>query len=132
MCQDREAARGAASTHLSTLITPNDDSTEYAESQRVALERLSELKAGLRRYRRRFVAPEFPTIDGRGIPRNVIDAAGHRVFDCLRRGDTTLVIDSAGAERTARMRGTRLHSYAMKMPDGDAAIVDRQKLTGYC
>ena len=30
------------------------------------------------------------------------------------------------------MRGTRLHSYAMKMPDGDAAIVDRQKLTGYC
>src|SRR2546425_11949170 len=31
-----------------------------------------------------------------------------------------------------RVRGTRLHSYAIKMPDGDAAIVDRQKLTGYC
>ena len=26
----------------------------------------------------------------------------------------------------------QIHSYAMKMPDGDAAIVDGQKLTGYC
>ena len=68
-----------------------------------------------------------------GFPRNVIDAAGHRVLDCLRRGETTLVIDSAGAERTAHVcEVLGLHSDAMKMPDGDAAIVDRQKLTGCC
>jgi hypothetical protein len=32
----------------------------------------------------------------------------------------------------ARVRGTRLNSCVMKMPGGDAAIVDRHKLTGYC
>jgi hypothetical protein len=98
-------ARSAfAAQPRSTARSPhNDDSTELAESQRVALERLSGLKAGLRRYKRRFVAPEFPTIDRRGISRNVIDAAGHRVLDRLRRGYATLVIDSAGAERTAHV-----------------------------
>ena len=55
------------------------------------------------RYARRFVVHEFPTIDGRGIQRDVLDAAGHRVLDCLQSGGATLVIDSAGAERTARV-----------------------------
>ncbi len=55
------------------------------------------------RYDRRFVVHEFPTVDGRGIPRDVLDAAGRRVLDCLESGHTTVVIDSAGAERTARV-----------------------------
>jgi len=55
-----------------------------------------------KRYKRRFVVHEFPTVDGRGIPPDVLDATGRRVLDCLESGHTTLVIDSAGAERTAR------------------------------
>src|SRR5207247_2341291 len=70
---------------------------------------------------------------GRGIQRDVLDAAGHRVLDCLQSGGATLVIDSAGAERTARVcEHSATLVYAMKIPGGDAAIVDRQKLTGYC
>jgi hypothetical protein len=56
-----------------------------------------------KRYKRRFVLHEFPTVDGRGIPPDVLDAAGRRVLGCLESGHTTLVIDSAGAERTARV-----------------------------
>jgi hypothetical protein len=55
------------------------------------------------RYGRRFIVHEFPTVDGRGIPRDVLDAARCCVLDCLERGHTTVVIDSAGAERTARV-----------------------------
>jgi hypothetical protein len=55
------------------------------------------------RYARRFVVHEFPTIDGQGIQRDVLDAAGHQVLEWLRSGGTTLVIDSAGAERTTRV-----------------------------
>jgi hypothetical protein len=55
------------------------------------------------RYGRRFVVHEFPTVDGQGIPPDLLQAAGRRVLDCLERGHTTLVIDSAGAERTARV-----------------------------
>lgn len=56
-----------------------------------------------------------------------------KVLDCLWSGDTTLVIDSAGAERTARVYEALGYTRVrMKIPSGDAAIVDRQKLTGYC
>jgi hypothetical protein len=55
------------------------------------------------RYKRRFVVHEFPTTDGRGIARDVLDAAGRQVLECLEGGNTTIVIDSAGAERTARV-----------------------------
>ena len=55
------------------------------------------------RYDRRFVVHGFPTVDGRGVPREVLDAAERRVLDCLERGHATVVIDSAGAERTARV-----------------------------
>ena len=55
------------------------------------------------RYGRRFVVHEFPTVDGQGISRDLLDAAGRRVLDCLESGHTTVVIDSAGAERTARV-----------------------------
>ena len=36
------------------------------------------------------------------------------------------------AAHGSRVRITRLHSCAMKIPHGDVAIVDRQKLTEYC
>lgn len=52
---------------------------------------------------RRFVVHEFPTVDGRGVPPDLLKAAGRRVLDCLESGHTTVVIDSAGAERTARV-----------------------------
>jgi hypothetical protein len=55
------------------------------------------------RYGQRFVVHEFPTVDGRGVPPDLLKAAGRRVLDCLERGHTTVVIDSAGAERTARV-----------------------------
>jgi len=55
------------------------------------------------RYKRRFVVHEFPTVDGRGIPRDVLEAAARQVVECLEGGNTTIVIDSAGAERTARV-----------------------------
>ncbi len=55
------------------------------------------------RYVRSFVVHEFPTTDSRGLPRQVVAAASARVLDCLRSGYTTIVIDSAGAERTARV-----------------------------
>jgi hypothetical protein len=55
------------------------------------------------RYKRRFVVHEFPTVDGRGIPPDVLEAAGRRVRRCLERGHMTVVVHSAGAERTARV-----------------------------
>src|SRR5438093_137279 len=54
-----------ASEHARTPQTTIQPSRRSRNA--LPLERLSELKAGLRRYRRRFVAPEFPTIDGRGF-----------------------------------------------------------------
>jgi hypothetical protein len=55
------------------------------------------------RYDRHFVVHEFPTVDGRGIPHDVRDAAGRKVLECLDGGYTTIVMDSAGAVRTARV-----------------------------
>jgi hypothetical protein len=55
------------------------------------------------RYGDRFIVHEFPTTDARGIEAGVMED----VKSCLRRllgeGRTVLLIDSAGAERTARV-----------------------------
>ncbi len=55
------------------------------------------------RYDRRFLVHEFRTVDGQGIPGDILDAAGRGVLACLEDGRTTVVVDSAGAERTARV-----------------------------
>jgi hypothetical protein len=55
------------------------------------------------RYGRRFVVHEFPTIDAQGIPAPILEAVRHCVLACLENGNTTIVIDSAGKERTARL-----------------------------
>ncbi len=55
------------------------------------------------RYRERFVVHEFPTVDAQGIPPDVLDGATQRVRSLLKAGRTVIVIDSAGAERTARV-----------------------------
>jgi hypothetical protein len=54
------------------------------------------------RYGQRFVVHEFPIVDGRGIPRDLLDAAGRQVLECLKGQHTTVILESAGAERTAR------------------------------
>jgi hypothetical protein len=56
-----------------------------------------------KRYPQRFVVYEFPTVDARGIPGDVLADATRRVLSLLEAGHTTIVIDSAGAERTARV-----------------------------
>lgn len=55
------------------------------------------------RYARRFVVHEFRTVDGRGIPRNVLTAATRLALALIEDGNTVVVMDSAGAERTARV-----------------------------
>ena len=55
------------------------------------------------RYRQRFFVHEFPTIDARAIPLDVLQAAERQVLKCLQGHHTTVVLDSAGAERTARV-----------------------------
>ena len=56
-----------------------------------------------KRYGQRFIVHEVPTVDGRGIPRGILDAAARSVRNSLERGHTTVVIDSAGAERSGRV-----------------------------
>lgn len=56
-----------------------------------------------RRYGRRFVVHEFPTVDARGIPPDILKAVTRHVLGLIRNGSTVVVIDSAGAERTARV-----------------------------
>jgi hypothetical protein len=55
------------------------------------------------RYGHRFVVHEFPTTDARGIPPDLLDAAKHCVLTLIMSGETVVVVDSAGAERTARV-----------------------------
>jgi hypothetical protein len=55
------------------------------------------------RYERRFLVHEFPTVDARGIPSDVLRAVRDEVRGLVHRGETVLVVDSAGAERTARV-----------------------------
>jgi hypothetical protein len=49
------------------------------------------------------VVEEFPTVDRRGIPSDVLAAASSAVRRAFVAQRTVLVIDSAGAERTARV-----------------------------
>ncbi len=55
------------------------------------------------RYDRRFVVHEFPTVDAKGIPPAVLAAVTRCVLDVIAKGRTVVIIDSAGAERTARV-----------------------------
>ncbi len=55
------------------------------------------------RYGHRFVVHEFPTTDARGIQPDLLESVKHRVLSLLSSGDTVIVVDSAGAERTARV-----------------------------
>ena len=55
------------------------------------------------RYSRRFVVHEFPTRDREGLPRAVLNAVRHCVLDLIENDNTVVVVDSAGAERTARV-----------------------------
>jgi hypothetical protein len=51
----------------------------------------------------RFLVHEFPTIDARAIKDDVMEDVKRCVRRLLQRGDTVLIIDSFGAERTARV-----------------------------
>ena len=55
------------------------------------------------RYSRRFEVHEFPTRDREGLPRDVLEAVRRCVLDLIENGNTVVVVDSAGAERTARV-----------------------------
>jgi hypothetical protein len=55
------------------------------------------------RYDRRFVVHEFPTVDAQGISRDVLDAVTTCISTLTRNSNAVVLIDSAGAERTARV-----------------------------
>jgi hypothetical protein len=55
------------------------------------------------RYHERFVVHEFPTVDARGIPGDLLDGVTRRLLSLLEVGHTIIVLDSAGAERTNRV-----------------------------
>jgi hypothetical protein len=55
------------------------------------------------RYGRHFIVHEFPTVDARGISTEVLEAVKRCVLDLMRGASTVVVVDSAGAERTARV-----------------------------
>ena len=46
---------------------------------------------------------EFPTIDSRGVPLELRDYVATEIRDLTSRGQTVVVVDSAGAERTRRI-----------------------------
>ena len=54
-------------------------------------------------YGSRFVVHGYPTVDGRGIPREVRTRVACHALELIKNGNTVLVLDSAGAERTARI-----------------------------
>lgn len=56
-----------------------------------------------RRYDRRFVVHEFPTVDAQAIPPDVREAATRCVLDLIAKGRTVVIMDSGGAVRTARV-----------------------------
>lgn len=51
----------------------------------------------------RFAIHEFPTVDARGIAKELMASLRRSLLELLRRAETVIVIDSAGAERTARV-----------------------------
>jgi hypothetical protein len=55
------------------------------------------------RYGPRFEVHEFPTVDLQGIGADVLTRATSVIRDLVGRGEAVLVVDSAGAERTARV-----------------------------
>lgn len=55
------------------------------------------------KYRGRFVLHEFPTVDGRGIPRDALKTIASHVRHLIESGYCVVIVDSAGAERTARV-----------------------------
>jgi hypothetical protein len=55
------------------------------------------------RYGDRFMVYEFPTTDACGIEAGVMEDLKSCLTRLLREGHTVLLIDSAGAERTARV-----------------------------
>jgi hypothetical protein len=55
------------------------------------------------RYSQQFVVHEFPTVDARPIAKDVFDDVKRRVLKLLEQGQTVILIDSAGAERVARV-----------------------------
>ena len=54
----------------------------------------------VQRYGDRFIIHEFPTVDARGIQKEVLDLARRRILALLEGGSTVVVVDSAGSERT--------------------------------
>jgi hypothetical protein len=54
-------------------------------------------------YPARFIVYEFPTVDAQGIPPNVLKAVKRHVLNLIQGGRTVVVVDSAGAERIARV-----------------------------
>ncbi len=56
-----------------------------------------------KRYGHHFVVHEFPTTDATGIRPDVLDAVTHDVLNLIASGSTVVLVDSAGAERTARV-----------------------------
>ena len=55
------------------------------------------------RYGKRYIVHEFPTTDRRGVSAETIDEIRTEIAPLLQTGLTVLVVDSAGAERTARV-----------------------------
>jgi len=55
------------------------------------------------RYGQRLIVWEFPTVDARGIEDSVLDDVKHCVPNLLEKNVTVVVVDSAGAQRTARV-----------------------------
>lgn len=55
------------------------------------------------RHDRRFVVHEFPTVDAQGIRTDVLQKVTRHLLKLLNCASTIVVIDSAGAERTARV-----------------------------
>ncbi len=50
-----------------------------------------------------FVVHEYPTVDGRGISPDVLGMVTAEIINLLKDGCTVVIVDSAGAERTARV-----------------------------
>lgn len=55
------------------------------------------------RYGQRFLVHEFPTVDARGIPPDVLDMVTRCVRNLIAEGSTVVIVDSAGAERSSRV-----------------------------
>jgi hypothetical protein len=55
------------------------------------------------RYGRRFIVHEFPTVDGRGIPHDDLKMIASEVQHMIETGCSVVIVDAAGAERTARV-----------------------------